>query len=178
VFSASGLYYWWVWIGSFYHSSVFYPPVPSVEYSLINLSRMLLCTHQLSPWALGRWCDSDKPSPFKLLRTFRIMYRLYIATQICMQSSNGLYSPFLLKCLHFACTEKPIPETHQSIYLSTHNLYTFPLLFFLHIICISHLSITITNTWGISFIKKKGLFWFMVSEVLVHDQLASLLLGL
>jgi hypothetical protein len=43
---------------------------------------------------------------------------------------------------------------------------------------ISHLSITITNNQDNQFTKRKTLFWLTVLEVLLHDQVASLLLGL
>lgn len=37
-----------------------------------------------------------------------------------------------------------------------------------------HFSVSVTNTWNDPLINRKYLFWLMVSEVLVHDQLAPL----
>lgn len=36
---------------------------------------------------------------------------------------------------------------------------------------IGHIFIFMTNTWEDQFIKKKGLFWFIILQVSVHDQL-------
>jgi hypothetical protein len=46
-------------------------------------------------------------------------------------------------------------------------------------VCVRQLSVTVTtNTQDSQFIKRKGLFWKTVLEVLVHVQVNSLLLGL
>jgi hypothetical protein len=64
---------------------------------------------------------------------------------------------------YLTCRHKK-KENNQSVLVAGH--------------CVSQLSITVTNTGDKQLIKKKGLFWLTVSEVLVHGHLAPLLLGL
>jgi hypothetical protein len=62
-------------------------------------------------------------------------------------------------------------------YCETNTLWLFPeCSSTLNItLCVSNLSVTVTNTWDNQHVRRKVLFWFTVSEVSVHGPLALLL---